>query len=688
MQASTNVRIWRHGAFTFTRKGRGPITIDGVDCDSPEYCAGLRNGFELLHLQTEHGLLTFTSIPAANEALDTAPLPYWIAVACRPASDQADLPIEAPSGSQATKKQRTAPRNTTTDTTCASPLRAPPYHHRMEPTLTLEYGRPCEHCGFRWFTAERKLHKPEWCCDYKQRTVPDIYPPMPHLPEAYAEFLLRRQLHLNSKSVNYNNYFALAAIGISPTREHGGEGFIHFAGPSFIKIQGRIYHRLLDARFQGQVQFLIYDAAAGRQAADAAQLNRTCTRTFREYLLDNNVHFKSLLFLATQTKHYNTEEIGVRLSSNQHINQIAAVVPSYLHERQTAKTVVIYNRATGQPEFLDDGNELYEPLSYPILFPTGEPGWSRQRKKRLPLLRYLRTRLLMPDPSLTVTLPEGARKLTLNRFDVLPRLGQVYFVDGLSRVLDDQLRWVETHQNDIHGPDFDTARTIVPESVHGSYRHRRALTLNALTLLTKHGKPTIFLTLTCNPRWEEITAELLPGQTAYDRPALTARVFNCKLRILLDFLRSGELFGPAEYEIRVIEFQQRGLPHCHLVMRFQQPQAAEDAMTDQQWIDHYIHATIPEDPALQQLVTEHMVHHHLKLCTADDGTCTRGFPKPMAQETSIDSHGYPQYRRPTLQDTNIVPYNPTILQLWQGHANMEYAASVNIVLYLYKVRKL
>jgi hypothetical protein len=551
------VRIWRRGAFTFTRKGRGTITVAEVDCNSPEYCAGLRNGFELLHLQTAYGLLTFTSLAAAKEALNKAPLPYWIAVACQSASEHIHLPMDIASSAQATKRQRTTARKRTTDTTCARSPHTPPYHHRMEPTLTLAYGKSCKHCGLRWFAVERKFHKSDWCCDHKQRTTPGIYPPMPDVPQAYAEFLLRRQLHFNHKSVNYNNHFALAAIGISPTREHGGEGFIHFPGPSFIKIQGRVYHRLLDARFQGQVRFLIYDAAAGRQAADAAQLNRTCVGTFRKFLLEHNVHFKNLEYLAIQTKHNNTEEMGVRLSTNQHIDEVAALVPSYLHERQTTKTVVIYNKNTSEPEFLDDDNELYEPLSYPILFPTGEPGWTRQRQKRLPLLRYLRTRLFMPDPSLTVTLQDKATTMMLNRFDVLPRLGQVYFVDGLSRKLDKELRWVETHQNDIHGPDFDARRTIVPESVHGSYRHRRALTLNALTLLTKHGKPTIFLTLTCNPRWDEITAQLLTGQTAYDRPALTARVFNCKLRILLDFLRSGELFGLVKYEIRVIEFQQR-----------------------------------------------------------------------------------------------------------------------------------
>jgi hypothetical protein len=32
--------------------------------------------------------------------------------------------------------------------------------------------------------------------------------------------------------------------------------------------------------------------------------------------------------------------------------------------------------------------------------------------------------------------------------------------------------------------------------------------------------------MTANARWEEIERELLPGQTAYDRPDLVARVFE------------------------------------------------------------------------------------------------------------------------------------------------------------------
>jgi len=41
------------------------------------------------------------------------------------------------------------------------------------------------------------------------------------------------------------------------------------------------------------------------------------------------------------------------------------------------------------------------------------------------------------------------------------------------------------------------------------------LATNALTIVSEMGRPTIFLTLTCNTHWFEIEDQLLKGQTAY-----------------------------------------------------------------------------------------------------------------------------------------------------------------------------
>ena len=59
---------------------------------------------------------------------------------------------------------------------------------------------------------------------------------------------------------------------------------------------------------------------------------------------------------------------------------------------------------------------------------------------------------------------------------------------------------------------------------------------NAMTIVRKYGEPDLFITMTCNPNWREITENLFPGQSPYDRPDLIARVFNLKKNHLLNLV--------------------------------------------------------------------------------------------------------------------------------------------------------
>jgi hypothetical protein len=69
--------------------------------------------------------------------------------------------------------------------------------------------------------------------------------------------------------------------------------------------------------------------------------------------------------------------------------------------------------------------------------------------------------------------------------------------------------------------------------------------MDAMALVRKFGKPDNFLTMTCNPNWNEIKDELYPGQTPQDRPDLVTRVFRAKLeelkRRLLDYIIIGKV---------------------------------------------------------------------------------------------------------------------------------------------------
>jgi len=57
---------------------------------------------------------------------------------------------------------------------------------------------------------------------------------------------------------------------------------------------------------------------------------------------------------------------------------------------------------------------------------------------------------------------------------------------------------------------------------------------DAMSITRKCGKPDLFITFTCNPIWPELLAELNPWETANDRPDLITRVFNIKLKELIN----------------------------------------------------------------------------------------------------------------------------------------------------------
>ena len=117
----------------------------------------------------------------------------------------------------------------------------------------------------------------------------------------------------------------------------------------------------------------------------------------------------------------------------------------------------------------------------------------------------------------------------------------------------------------IDGPKKES---YLPSSVHGSPRHMAALAKNSLVLVSEDGCPHVFLTLTCNPKWPEIVSQLLDGQTAFDRPDVTAAVFKSRFDQFKKNIRNGKYFDGHEldYTFHVIEYQYRGLPHAHIVI--------------------------------------------------------------------------------------------------------------------------
>jgi hypothetical protein len=107
---------------------------------------------------------------------------------------------------------------------------------------------------------------------------------------------------------------------------------------------------------------------------------------------------------------------------------------------------------------------------------------------------------------------------------------------------------------------------VLPSSFTGGHRHMAQLYQDSMAIVRQYGKPDLFITMTYNPKWEEIVSALKPGEIANDRPDLVTRVFVGKLQHLLDELLKKGVFGEVVANIHVIEWQKRGLPHAHILL--------------------------------------------------------------------------------------------------------------------------
>ncbi|UYV83334.1 hypothetical protein LAZ67_23000610 [Cordylochernes scorpioides] len=126
-----------------------------------------------------------------------------------------------------------------------------------------------------------------------------------------------------------------------------------------------------------------------------------------------------------------------------------------------------------------------------------------------------------------------------------------YIVDMYVKIVTERLLFIRLNQtkhrseNYIHlrdaiatdGNPNDLGKMIIlPATFAGSPRHMHEYAQDAMTYVRVYGRPDLFITFTCNPRWEEIKELLLPGQSLSDRPDIIARVFNQILRALMHFI--------------------------------------------------------------------------------------------------------------------------------------------------------
>lgn len=238
----------------------------------------------------------------------------------------------------------------------------------------------------------------------------------------------------------------------------------------------------------------------------------------------------------------------------------------------------------------------------------------------------------------------------------------------------------------------------LPSSFQGSTKNMKERFYDAMAIVNTFGKPDLFLTMTCNPKWKDITCNILENEDSFDRPDIVARVFDIKLKSLLNDIVNLSLLGKVNAYVMTIEFQKRGLPHAHMLFFL----SNDCKVNTEEKIDQYITAELPDivsEPELYDIVMKTMVHgpcnvNNPNLPCIQNGTCIKKFPKCFSEKTSIIGGEYPIYQRrsnvktiyknKSIDNSWIIPYNKYLTKKYACHINVECCQSFTVVKYLFK----
>jgi hypothetical protein len=361
---------------------------------------------------------------------------------------------------------------------------------------------------------------------------------------------------------------------------------------------------------------------------------------------------------------------------------------------------------------ISDEHELYHPLAYVLLFPTGEGGWSCGMKRR----HY------DGSDAGTLTLSKWALFIIQRRVGGLSHLQSCghltseFWCDvwaqaeaaklGFLRRPETQALIRSSRFNSVldciaqQGPLASEGRPVfMPASFVGSAQWYRALYHDAMALPTVLGRPDIFLTMTCNPGWPEIRDNIPAGSDPLHHADLVARVFYAKWMALLDDIHAGAIFGEVLGFCWRIEWQFRGWPHVHCMIILKRKLLAAHQ------IDGLVSAEIPDPdrhPELHKVVTEFMIHgpfcgdiRPTARCRQKDKLhCRFRFPKDRQECTVICSNQFPLYRRRMhysalvkghrVSDEWVATYNGLLLLRYRCHINVEVCTHLKVTKYCYK----
>ena len=568
--------------------------------------------------------------------------------------------------------------------------------------------------------AFRDSTEKDLCCLKGKRIV--THEMFPAWDPQYTAVVHRHASILLSHSREINNDLCFTSIG-SDHAEQRPSGFVWRVEakgpPTMYGLHGRVFHRYHDRPKEDGY----YQVFRGSSSA-------TCEPAYDEiktFLKANNVLSKAYHSLIDmQRSSASLEHIAVRIHPHDEPScpkePFILMRQDYNNFSNNARVTCLIWSSDHTAMYVDATSVLYDPGQYPLLFPSGRGGYYDTRLTGKSSFANTHGE---PQPCKGVL--EFSKYMLYQRagfLSLLPTLAQQFILDQYSRWQSITLSKMASDKSVIKGMQrrikkFKERGTrgrpyMLPASIPGSPMYQRNLVDDGMAVIGRYGNPTLFITFTGNPAWQEfleavkITTSKDPPPDAHILfPALLVRVFKAKLYALETDLKNGTIFGHRQVFIqRVIEFQKRYIPHAHIVIRLDSPDPTPD-MVDS-WITTrmFYHDECPKftgdidscirakcDCAahvLNRFIFSKMRHTKCQegKCMTPNG-CKKGYPFVQAGEPTMshswcNARGSWTFRRSFRQDSVVVPYNRRLVEKYQAHINVECCHSYTVIKYLRK----